>query len=358
LLAIASIVVYPQAQAKGTPSKPGKGVNPASVLGVDANGSSTLPGIAWVRLGYKTCGAGNLSGAALKETIRQYQSKGVHVLLTVCQPRPAGLKDTGYLDDAARGSADAVQCGNEEMKGGKYNIFIPPQQFAAFYNLCQNAIHRVNYAATIILGSLDPHVARYDKQQLQSEVYYLNAMQQAMNTQVHKGGHWTWRSQILGLINSWHDGYPSLYVNNLRDLFSYWARQFHVDLNHLGRHIWVVEDTGCFKGCGLNVKNKRQIAVAHILALITDVQTAMRYYVPFFFFSARDFFASGVYWPIGILNTHGKPKPLRQDLPLGSRTLILTCHSGKVRVIDQEKLLAKMYQGCRLPGNYYQILVR
>lgn len=144
-----------------------------------------------------------------------------------------------------------------------------------------------------------------------------------MNTQVHKHGHWTWRSQILGLINSWHDGYPSLYVNNLRDLFSFWAGQFHVDLNHLGRHLWVVEDIGCFKGCGLNVKNKKQVAVAHILALITDVQTVMRYHVPFFFFSAIDFFASGVYWSIGILNSKGHPKPLRQDLRMGSRSLTL-----------------------------------
>jgi hypothetical protein len=242
---------------------------------------------------------------------------------------------------------------NEERA---YNIFIPPQQFAAFYDRCQDAVHAVKASAMIVLGSLDPHVARYDIQQLQSEVYYLNAMQVAMNTRVQKGGHWTWRSQIVGLINSWHDGFPSLYVNNLRDLFYFWAAQLHVDLNHLGSHLWVVEDTGCFKGCGVNANDKRQVAIAHIMALIVDVQTTKEFRVPFFFFSARDFFASGVYWPIGILNDTGGDKPLRQDLWMGSQALMMSCGSSRARVIAQERLLASMYQGCRLPENFYYIL--
>jgi hypothetical protein len=355
LLALTSLFVNTQAQAHGTP--PGKDVNPATVLGVQVNGGpSALPGISWVRLGYATCGADDSSGAALQDIIHAYHSHGVHVLLTVCQPKPAHLLDTSYLNDAAQGNADAVQCGNEEMKSGAYNIYITPQLFAAFYDLCQKAVHAVNPSATIVLGSLDPHVARYDVQQLLSEVNYLNEVQQAMNARVHKGGHWTWRSQIVGMINSWHDGYPSLYVNNLRDLFAFWAWAFHIDMDHLGNRLWVVEDTGCFKGCGVP-DNKRQIAIAHILALVVDARTAKEFQVPFFFFSARDFFASSVYWPIGILNNKGEAKPLRQDLPMGSRSLIMTCGDLKTRVITQEQLLATIYQGCQLPENFYNTLV-
>lgn len=348
------MIVDAQVQANG--SVPVKDVNPATVLGADANGPSALPGISWVRLGYATCGAGNPSGKALRDMIDSYHDRGVHVLLTVCQ-RKSNLLDARYMNDAAQGGADAVQCGNEEMKSGQYNIYVSPQQFAAFYNLCQNAVHAIKPSATIVLGSLDPHVARYDGQLLQGEVQYLNEMQQAMNSSVHRGGHWTWRSQIVGLINSWHDGFPSLSVNNLHDLFAFWAGAFDVSMGQLGNHLWVVEDTGCFKGCGINANNKQQVAIAHILALVVDVQTAKEYHVPFFFFSARDFLASGVYWPIGILNIEGHDKPLRQDLAMGSRSLMMKCGSGYKKVITQEQLLATMYQGCSLPGNYYYTLV-
>jgi hypothetical protein len=355
VLALASLIIYSQTQANGISSTTGKNINPATVLGAAANGPSTLPGISWVRLGYATCGAGNPSGTALRNLIDAYHDKGVHVLLTICQPHK-NLLDTRYLNDAARSRADAVQCGNEEMKSGPYNIYVSPQQFAAFYNLCQNAVHAVNPPATIVLGSLDPHVARYDGRLLQDQVQYLNQMQQAMNTSVHRGGHWTWRSQIVGLINSWHDGYPSLYTNNLRDLFLFWASAFDVPMDQLGQHLWVVEDTGCFKGCGINANDKRQVAIAHILALVVDVQTTMEYRVPLFFFSARDFLASGVYWPIGILTIKGHDKPLRQDLSMGSRSLVMTCGGKRKTVITQEQLLATMYQGCSLPGNYYYTL--
>ncbi|HEV2581017.1 MAG TPA: hypothetical protein VGT44_09205 [Ktedonobacteraceae bacterium] len=356
LLAFASMFANTQVQARGKTSPPGKEINPATVMGVQVNGPSSLPGISWVRLGYATCGAGDPSGAALQGIIDGYHRHGVHVLLTVCQPKPAHLLDTGYLNDAAQANPDAVQCGNEEMKGGAYNIYISPQLFAAFYDLCQKAVHAVNPSAVIVLGSLDPHVARYDTQLLLGEVNYLNAMQEAMNARVYKHGHWTWRSQIVGLINSWHDGYPSLYINNLRDLYTFWAWAFHVDMNQLGNHLWVVEDTGCFKGCGVP-DNQRQIAIAHILALIVDVRVTMEYRVPFFFFSARDFFASGAYWPIGILNNKGQPKPLRQDLPMGSRSLLMSCGKLKTRVITQEQLLATMYYGCQLPENSYNTLI-
>jgi hypothetical protein len=179
-----------------------------------------------------------------------------------------------------------------------------------------------------------------------------------MNTSVHPGGNWSWRSQIVGLIDSWHNGYPNASVNSLYGLFVFWAQQFHVDLNSggLGKHLWVIEGTGCFKGCGLDPSNRYEIAVSHILTLITDVQTTLRYHVPFFYFSAKDFVSEGTFWPIGVLDANGHSKPLRQDLPMGARTLMLSCASHQVTVADQEQLLAKLYSGCTLPGNYIGIL--
>ena len=47
---------------------------------------------------------------------------------------------------------------------------------------------------------------------------------------------------------------------------------------------------------------------------------------------------------------------LRQDLPLGARTLSMSCPSGKVTVVNQEQLLSKLYSGCTLPANYLDIL--
>jgi hypothetical protein len=57
------------------------------------------------------------------------------------------------------------------------------------------------------------------------------------------------------------------------------------------------------------------------------------------------------------LNERGHDKPLRQDLPLGSRSLIMTCGSKQLKVITQEQLHATMYDGCSLPGGYYYTLV-
>jgi hypothetical protein len=190
------------------------------------------------------------------------------------------------------------------------------------------------------------------------QVGYLNQMQAAMNSDVHPGGHWSWRSQKIGLIDSWHNGYPSQDVNNLYGLYIFWAQQFNVDLNSgaLGQHLWVIEGTGCFKGCGIDAYSSYQVAVSHILTLISDVQTTMRYHVPFFFFSSRDFYLSGVYWPIGILDANGHAKPLRQDLSMGARKLTMGCRSGSVTVVNQLQLLARMYQGCSLPGNYLGVL--
>jgi len=179
-----------------------------------------------------------------------------------------------------------------------------------------------------------------------------------MNTSVHPGGNWNWRSQAIGLIDSWHNGYPNQYVNSLYGLYVFWAQQFGVSLNSgaLGKHIWVVEGTGCFNGCGINPYSSYQVAVSHILTLITDIQTTMRYHVPFFYFKTQDFKIGNVLWPMGIFDLHGHVKPLRQDLPMGARTLVMSCSGGQVRVADQENLMAKLYSGCTLPGNYMSIL--
>jgi hypothetical protein len=197
-----------------------------------------------------------------------------------------------------------------------------------------------------------------DTQALLDQVHYLDAMQQAMNTIVHPGGHWNWRTQTLGLIDSWHNGYPNTSVNSLYGLFSFWAQQLGVDLKsgQLGKYLWVVEGTGCFKGCGIDANNAAEVAISHTLTLITDVQTAMKYKVPFFYFSGEDFESVGYYWPIGILDMHGNPKPIRQDLALGARKLELSCSSGKVSVVDQLQLLVRMYGGCALPANYAAII--
>ena len=41
---------------------------------------------------------------------------------------------------------------------------------------------------------------------------------------------------------------------------------------------------------------------------------------------------------------------------MGAHAVEMTCSSGKVRVVDQEQLLAKLYGGCMLPANYVSVL--
>ena len=334
--------------------------NPGSILGVDTYPGTFFEGIFWVRLGYPTCGWGNLTGDTLRNAIQDYHNRGYHVLLITCQPAASGplLYNTQQLDDVAQGGADAVQCGNEEIKINALTRYVPPANFARYFDLCVREVHAVQPNIPVLLGALDPQVGGVDYQGLYNQVNYLDAMQSAMNTQVHPGGNWTWRSQVLGLIDSWHNGYPNQYVNSLYGLFVFWAQQFHIVLNsgELGKHLWVVEGTGCFKGCGIDPSSPYQVAVSHILTLITDVLTTMRYHVPYFYFSDRDFIQSGVRWPIGILDLNGHAKPIRQDLPMGARTLTLSCSNGHVLVTDQEQLLSKLYQGCSLPANYVAIL--
>lgn len=339
--------------------------SPSKVLGIDAKPTTYHAGISWVRIGYPNCGWGNLRGTLLKNTIQAFHRQGTRVLLTFCQDgNTTRLFDSAPLFDAAQGLPDAVQCGNEEMKIDRSVAFlhVSPGNFARFYDLCKYEMHAIRPDIPVLLGSLDPHVGGVDTQPLADQVNYLNQMQQAMNTSVHPGGHWNWRNETLGLIDSWHNGWsnggPDASVNSLAHLFDFWAQQFHVDLNSgaLGKHLWVVEGTGCFKDCGIDIHNAAQIAISHTLTLIIDVQTAMKSSVPFFYFSGADFISVGYLWPIGVLDLHGKPKPLRQDLKMGARSLTLSCASGKINVIDQEALLAKLYSGCTLPDNYESVI--
>ena len=342
----------------GTPTYPPV-VSPASVLGIVADTQRPFAGIPWVRLGYGTCYGNVMKGQLLKTTIAQFHSQGVRVMLSLCQwASDERLFDASILNDAAQGAADAVQCGNEQMKSGSANRYVPPAIFAKFYDLCQQAMHAVRPGIPIILGALDPQVGGVDYNPLLGQVNYLNAMQNAMNTAVHPGGHWNWRSQTLGLIDSWHNGYPNQSTNSLYYLYLFWAQQFGVNLNSgdLGKHLWVIEGTGCIYRCGINSSSAYVVAVSHILTLITDVQTTLHYRVPFFYFSARDFSSQGQFWPMGVRDIKDRPKPLRQDLPMGARTLTMSCASGSVTVATQEQLLAKLYDGCALPGNYIGVL--
>jgi hypothetical protein len=337
--------------------------NPRTILGVAIDGGpqDSYPGVPWVRLAYPTCGNGNYSGKHLQSTIQGYHQRGIYVLLITCQTSSSGpaLFNTQQLNDVARGGADAVQCGNEEMKHDPNVRYVDPTDFARYYDLCEHAVHAVRQGVPVLLGALDPHVGGIDYQPLLGQVSYLDSVQYAMNTYVHPGGNWSWRAQTMGLIDSWHNGYPSQYVNSLYGLFSFWAQQFNVDLNSgdLGKHIWVVEGTGCFKGCGIDPSSSYQVAVSHLLTLITDVQTTMRYGVPFFYFSDRDFMLDGIIWPMGILDINGHAKPIRQDLPMGARTLRLNCATGAVTVVSQEQLLAKLYNGCTFQGDFISVII-
>ncbi len=332
-------------------------VSPASTLGIVADSQHPFTGIPWVRLGYKTC-FGNTQGQVLKDTIAMFHSRGVRVMLSLCQwATDKRLYNTNIMNDAAQGGADAVQCGNEQMKAGRYNSYVPPAIFARFFYLCQRAVHLIRPEVPVIIGAMDPQVGGTDYGPLYGQVGYLKYMQYSMNTSVLNHGNWNWRSQAVGLIDSWHNGYPSPAVNSLYYLFLFWAQQFGVDVNSgaLGKHLWVIEGTGCIFGCGI-ATDGYSVAVSHIMTLITDVQTSMRYKVPFFYFSARDFHSQGTYWPMGVRDGNDHPKPLRQDLWMGARTLAMSCSSGNVTVSSQEQLLAKMYSGCSLPGSYIGIL--
>ena len=326
----------------------------SKVLGIAGEPGTNYSGIPWIRLSHPTCGWGNLRGAILKKTIQDYHHKGIRVLFSICQS--TNLYDTAKFDDAASAYPDAVQCGNEQMKqdAAVSFLYVPPANFAKFYDLCERAIHKVRPQTPVILGSLDPHVAGADYQLLVNQASYLDQMQTAMNTSVHPGGHWNWHNQIIGLIDSWHNGWGG--ADNLNGLFDFWSQQFQLDKGQLGNHLWVIEGTGCFKGCGINIDSPYELAVSHIMTLISDVQTVRQYKVPFFYFSGKDFYDQGLNWPIGILDMNGHPKPIRQDMGMGGRTLTLTCGNKAVNVADQLQLLSRLYSGCALPADYVNTL--
>lgn len=329
----------------------------SSTLGIQGDAQTPYPGIGWQRLAYPTCGNSNLSGQVLQDTISNYHRQGISVLLTICQPVLSAILDPAYLNDAAQGRADAVQCGNEQMKNDPPNTRdVPPDLYAKFFDLCESSMHAVRPGIPVLLGSLDPHIVGPDNQLLAQQVSYLNAVQVAMNTVVHPGGNWSWRSHLIGLIDSWHNGYPNSSDNNLYQLFVYWAQQFQVNLNsgQLAQHLWVVEGTACFTGCGLT--GTYQVAVSHIITLITDVLTTLSYGIPFFYFAGKDFVFNRVLFPLGVLDVNGDPKPLRQDLPMGARTLDLSCSNGTMNVAQQEQLLALLFSGCQPPGNFASTL--
>ncbi len=348
-----------------------KGILPlqshSQILGIEGDTSTSYPGIPWVRVAYPSCGSSHLQGTALKNAVQQFHKQGVRVLLTMCQQtNKSQASNDAAFNDAARSQSDAVQCGNEEMKRDQSVSFLymSPQRFAIYYDACERIVHATNPQVYTLLGSLDPHVGGIDYQPLVDQAHYLDQMQQAMNTTVHPGGHWDWHTQTLGLIDSWHngwnsDGYADSTVNSLEGLFKFWAQQFKVDLNsgRLGDHLWVVEGTGCFKGCGVDANNPAQVAISHLITLVTDVQTATKYKVPFFYFSGKDFFDQGINWPIGVLDAHGNPKPLRQDLPANARSLDLTCNGHRETVVNQLQLLALLYQHCTLPANYSDTII-
>ncbi|BCL81590.1 hypothetical protein ccbrp13_40550 [Ktedonobacteria bacterium brp13] len=330
----------------------------SKVLGIGGDLGKNFDGIGWIRISHPSCGWGNEQGTVLQKTIQSYHKRGIRVLFTICQSSSSLQSDMKKFADAAQAHPDAVQCGNEEMKqdASVSFLYVPPSNFAAFYNACESAIHKVSPQTPVLLGSLDPHVASADYQLMENQVSYLNQMQTAMNTSVHPGGNWNWHNQTLGLIDSWHNGWLGASDNNLAGVLQFWSQQFQVSMGDIGNHIWVVEGTGCFKGCGINVDSPADVATSHIITLVTDVQTVKQYHVPFFYFSAQDFFDQGLEWPIGVQDQHGHAKPIRQDLSMGAVTFTMTCGSQHVVVKDQVQLLGRMYQGCAVPNNYLNIL--
>jgi hypothetical protein len=346
-------------------STPAKNATPAPIIlppedpaqiqgldvGTDKQAEKIFPGISWFRTGYPTCGWGDFKGQTLKDTIQYYHSKGIRVLFVVCQTRNLNSIDWNGI---AHAYPDAVQCGNEEMKQDPSVAFLymPPAQFARFYDLCERSIHAVNPRTPTLVGSLDPHVAGPDYQLMMGQVNYLNQMQHTMNTTL-KHGNWNWHTQTLGLIDSWYNGYNG--ANNLAGVFDFWAQQFRLNINsgQLGKHLWVVEGTACYKGCGIDGSDPTVVAIVHILALISNTETALRTHVPYFHFSGKDIQMLGDYGPIGILNSKGGAKGLRQDRPIGSYRLTLTCSGNKpVTVTTQLQLMAHLYARCALPVDY------
>src|SRR5215831_11336434 len=120
-------------------------VDPKAVLGIDSGPPSLYPGIGWTRLSYRTCGT-ILSGGRLQRLVQRYRSQGVRVLLLLCQRPGLQLLDANRFNDAAHSGADAIACGNEQMKHNTYSTYVDPANFARFFDLCERTVHAVNPA--------------------------------------------------------------------------------------------------------------------------------------------------------------------------------------------------------------------
>ncbi|HET7641302.1 MAG TPA: hypothetical protein VFK47_21510, partial [Ktedonobacteraceae bacterium] len=153
-----------------TPTFPAP-VPSSRVLGIVADPVRPFQGIPWVRVSYSTCGNAAVKGAVVKNEVNHFHSLGVRVMLSVCQwAKDERLYNTNILNDAAQAGADAVQCGNEQMKAGYYNMYVPPAIFAKFFDLCQQTMHSVRSEIPVIIGSNDPHVGGVDYAPLYQEV--------------------------------------------------------------------------------------------------------------------------------------------------------------------------------------------
>jgi len=317
------------------------------------------PGLSWVRLTYWTCGNTN-HFPALVSTINNYHAHGIRVLLLICHGDLQSIRKDLGTTSSLLSVLDAVQCGNEEET---QNTPAAITNFVEFYNYCETTAHSVRSDIPVLLGAFTPQVVDSPDGQahLQAQIGYLNSLQIAMRL-LPSQTEWDWHQQRVGLVDSWHNGYPDPNDNNLLDLFNYWAGMFQVSLSDLGKHLWVTEGSGCFQGCNIDVNSSYQVAVSHILTLITDVQTAKQYAVPFFYFSSKDFVQyehkHNVFYPMGVLDSDGNPKPLRSDLGAASPTLMLSCSGSKVSVSDQARLLTDLYHDCTLPSNYQNILTK
>lgn len=149
--------------------------DPASVLGIDSTPTEHFPGIPWIRLGYPTCGWGNLTGSTLRNTVAAFHSQGVHILLITCQAASSGprLLNAQQLADVAQSGADAIQCGNEEMKADSQTTYVTPVDFARYYDLCVREVHAVQPNVPVIMGALDPHVGGVDYGPLYYQLGYI-----------------------------------------------------------------------------------------------------------------------------------------------------------------------------------------
>src|SRR5260370_16712494 len=151
-------------------------LNPGSVLGIDSGPPSLYPGISWSRVNYTTCGTPQMAGSTLKSTNQLDHLQGVHALLLLCQ-QPGNLLNMQVITDVASAGADAVECGNEQMKHNTYSTYVPPDSFARFFDLCERAVHAVSPNIPVLLGSLDPQVGGVNYQPLPHPLAYLHAVQ-------------------------------------------------------------------------------------------------------------------------------------------------------------------------------------